>query len=209
MFVQNHMTRDPHVLPPDATAAQAARLMEEHRVHQLPVVDQNRNLIGIVTDRDVRSASGYDASTRASLTVEEIMTPDPRQVSPAATLEEALAILCAERFNALPVVGGGRLVGILTRSDILKAFSDLLGLHQPGRRIEVALPEGMRSVTELVGGLTDEDQITTVVAARMRGDGQEPVLYLRTRSMTPGQVERRLRARGAILLAPERSRTAT
>jgi acetoin utilization protein AcuB len=204
MFVQNHMTRAPHTLPPDATVSHAARLMDEHRVHQLPVIDSNRRLIAIVTDRDVRSACGYDAAAQANLTVDEIMTHDPKVIGPGATLEEALGILCAERFNALPVVNGGELVGILTRSDILRAFRDLLGLDHPGRRIEVALPEGMRSVVELVGGLTDEDQITAVIAARLRDDGDEPILYLRTRSMAPGQVERRLRARGAILLAPER-----
>jgi acetoin utilization protein AcuB len=105
----------------------ARQLMAKHRVNQLPVLDDDR-LVGIVTDRDIRDA--YPTSLMihrgkkidefaAKVTVEEVMTRDLFVVRPDTPLESAVSLLREHRIGSLPVVRNERLVGIITRSDIL------------------------------------------------------------------------------------------
>lgn len=107
--------------------AVARQLMAKHRVNQLPVLDHD-NLVGIVTDRDIRDA--YPTSmmidqTRAidefaeKVAVDEVMTHDVLIVQPETPLAVAVALLRKHRIGSLPVVKNKKLVGILTRSDIL------------------------------------------------------------------------------------------
>ncbi len=210
MFIQNYMTTNPKSILPNASANDVRELLRTGGFHQAPVVDGNGNLLGIVTDRDIRSALGFDRQGRlagsacdADLRVEDIMTSDPVCIEQDRPIEEALREFCRLRFGALPVMHGKELVGIITRSDLLKAFHDLLGLERPGSRIEVAIPNGPADVAVVMSNLTEADQISSVVAARLRTDGAEPILYIRTQLSNPWKLERRLRAGGAILLAPE------
>jgi len=110
--------------------AVARRLMAKHRVNQLPVLDNDR-LVGIVTDRDIRDA--YPTSlmiNRAEeidrfadkITVEEVMTHDVFVVRPDTALVTAVGLLRRHRIGAMPVIKDQKLVGIITRSDILDFF---------------------------------------------------------------------------------------
>ena len=120
MFVQNHMTPRPRTVLPQTSVEAAARIMKETGFHQLPVVDGQHNLLGIVTDRDLRSATGYDPSAHVDLRVEEIMTHEAECIRQDATLEDALTLLCRRRFNALPVVCNRRVVGIILDADFYR-----------------------------------------------------------------------------------------
>ena len=126
MLIQHHMTRDPVTVRPDTTVPQIAHLFESNRIRHLPVVDENERLVGIVTDRDVRSATGYDTKGAMRLKAEDIMTADPMTIAGNAPLEDALTLLSSRRYGALPVVKAGRLVGILSRHDVLVAMNRLL-----------------------------------------------------------------------------------
>jgi acetoin utilization protein AcuB len=105
----------------------ARRIMSKHRVNQLPVLDSGR-LVGIVTDRDIRDA--YPASILIahakeidkfadSYTVEEAMTFNVMTVRPETPLINAVKLLRRHRIGSLPVVKNGKLLGIITRSDVL------------------------------------------------------------------------------------------
>ena len=109
--------------------------MEQHRVNQLPVLVDGR-LVGIVTDRDLRDAypSVFESSQHRSLhrsdgtaqldhiPVEAVMTPHVVTLCPSDTLIEAARLMRRERIGAVPVVDGERVVGIITRSDLLDAL---------------------------------------------------------------------------------------
>jgi acetoin utilization protein AcuB len=190
--------------------------MQSHGVHQLPTVDEAGRLVGIVTDRDVRSALGYcdalgdnllesyDATLRDNLVVSEIMTTEPTTIALRSTLDEALGLLCHSSFNALPVMDGHRLCGIITKNDLLRAFHHVLGLDKEGTRVEIALPGLWRDLRDASTALAQYDgQVHSMVVASMRRDGDEPVLYLRASGSSGRQLEDVLRRSGLVVLVPE------
>ncbi len=127
-LVKDWMTRDPVVISPKTTLPQAYQLMKERRIRRLPVVDHGK-LVGIVSLGDVREASPSDATTLsiyelnyllAQLAVERIMTRDVQSVGPDATIREAARLMLERKIGGLPVVEAGKVVGILTESDIFR-----------------------------------------------------------------------------------------
>ncbi|MFQ5902570.1 MAG: CBS domain-containing protein [Candidatus Binatia bacterium] len=120
----------------------ARRIMAKHRINQLPVVEDEK-LVGIVTDRDIRDAyptsvligHGKEIDKFAeSYTVEEVMTFNVMSVHPETPLVAAVRLLRRHRIGSLPVVDKGRLVGIITRSDILDFVLSGKSLKQAPRR---------------------------------------------------------------------------
>jgi acetoin utilization protein AcuB len=137
MKIEARMKHPVVTVKPRDSAHHARELMERHRINQLPVVVDGR-LVGIVTDRDLRDAfpSVFETAARgrkrvpagaepAEIPVEDVMTPAVLTLSPVATLVEAARLMRRERIGALPVVERGRVVGILTRSDVLDAYVTL------------------------------------------------------------------------------------
>jgi acetoin utilization protein AcuB len=123
---------------PRDSAAQARVLMAQHRVNQLPVFE-GPQLVGIVTDRDLRDAFPSLAETvirsrrrlpkdadPSAIPVERVMTHKVLTVEPDTPLDDAARLLRRERIGAVPVVSSGRVVGIVTRSDLLEALVQLL-----------------------------------------------------------------------------------
>jgi acetoin utilization protein AcuB len=164
MLVKNRMTREPVTVRPGDTLADALRLTREHRIRHLPVVE-NGELAGVVSDRDMRLAmpsplSVADADRAAFLertTIAEVMTRDVITAGPYDTLEDAAQQLCRHRVGSLPVVDAhGRLLGIVTETDILHAFAEILAAAGPSSRLEIALPDRpgeLSKALSIIGGL--------------------------------------------------------
>jgi len=117
----------------------ARQLMAKHRVNQLPVLE-NEKLVGIVTDRDIRDAyptsmminRGKEIDRFAdSVMVEEVMSHDVMVVRPDMPLAAAVGLLRRHRIGSLPVMKSGKLVGIITRSDILDFVLSGAGIKLP------------------------------------------------------------------------------
>jgi len=127
-FVKDWMTRDPVVISSKTTLPEAYKLMKERHIRRLPVVDHDK-LVGIVTLGDVREASPSDATTLsiyelnyllAQLTVDRIMTRNVLSVSLGTTVREAARMMLEYKIGGLPVLENGKVVGILTESDIFR-----------------------------------------------------------------------------------------
>jgi len=144
MRIEDWMKRPVHHVKPHDSVAHARALLEEHRINQLPVV-VNGYLVGIVTDRDLRDAfpsvaelAGPPARRKPGVSpdlipVESVMMQNVLTLGPTDTVEEAARLMRRERIGAVPIVEGKRLVGILTRSDVLDAFAKLAeGVAVPG-----------------------------------------------------------------------------
>jgi acetoin utilization protein AcuB len=143
MFVAEWMSRDVMTADPDEKISAAARLMAQHHIRQLPVVDKGL-LVGLVTKSDLLRACPPDlnpfslaaaVATELAHPIRHIMTTEVITVAPESPLEQAAHTLIDRRINALPVVTGRRLVGILTSSDICRSLLAALGAGSPGVRI--------------------------------------------------------------------------
>lgn len=130
MRVKELISGPPISIPPETPVLEARRVMQTRAIRHLLVVEDGR-LVGIVTDRDIRLNMPSPATTLsvwevnyllARLTVREVMTKSVIVVEPDRDAREAAALLISEKIGALPVVDGGRLVGIVTETDFLRAF---------------------------------------------------------------------------------------
>ena len=135
--VNDVMSKDPLTVSPSDTVGQAEELMYENHYRQLPVVE-NKQLIGIVTDRDIRSflaqSSLLEPEKRGKALrtkVTDIMTAKPLTLSPENDLREAVELLLEEKIGGIPVVDETEgLVGIVTYVDVLRCFFDRLENEQ-------------------------------------------------------------------------------
>ncbi len=130
-LVRDWMTANPITVDPKTTLPEAHKIMRDRRIRRLPVVDRG-HLVGIVTLGDVREAEPSDATTLsifelhyllAKLTIGEIMTREPITISENATIREAAKMMLQHKIGGLPVTEGGKLVGIITESDIFRVLA--------------------------------------------------------------------------------------
>lgn len=202
MFVGPRMKRGLVTVTPGATLEEAARLLKAHRIHHLPVVEEGDRLAGIVSDTDLRNATlggtfgGADrGDSGRPVTVGEIMTRDVVTLSPGDTLDDAMLALSRERIGALPVVEGERLVGIVTKADILTALLSTLDIEGLGVRIEVVLPRDVKEAARLVAALGDlKVGVRSLVLAPHGVDGY--AAYVRVATIDVGTLKGRLREAG-------------
>jgi acetoin utilization protein AcuB len=117
MQVLNLMTADPVSVGSHDTLAQAKAIMDEGHFRRLPVVD-GEQLIGILTERDIREHTGYLESTRVTAAMRTALIT----LGPRATVEEAARVMLRHKIGGVPIIDDGKLVGIVTTSDLLKAF---------------------------------------------------------------------------------------
>jgi CBS domain-containing protein len=126
--VEEWMSAPPIVASPTTTIAEAQRLMEQHCVRRLPVVQDGR-LVGIVSWGDLRAAQPSAATTLSvyewcallrQATIAGCMTHNPITIAPDAPVLEAARQMLAHKIGGLPVVTGGRLVGVISETDLLR-----------------------------------------------------------------------------------------
>jgi acetoin utilization protein AcuB len=121
MNVGERMTKNPVTVAPSDTLAHAQEKMRGGGFRQVPVVDNNR-LVGILTDRDIGRRGRHNVVAK----VQSAMTTDVITASPDMPIEEATRLLLRQKIGGLPVIERGELVGIISTSDILQAFVDLI-----------------------------------------------------------------------------------
>lgn len=163
-LIKVKMQKNPVTIGPEASFYEARAIVRDKGIRHLPVVDKDGELVGIVTDADIREAAPSDASDLTvhelqyllgKIKVSSIMTPKGKLVTitPDITIEEAVQLMHDNKIGCLPVMEGGRLAGILTATDIMAIFIDVFGLKLQGTRITVALedvPGKMLGVLEVM-----------------------------------------------------------
>ncbi len=133
MFAADIMTTSPITTQPDATLNQALELMQENHCHHLPVMSQEKHLIGIITAEASHRILGWHylhqqeatESANTPILVRHVMTPAPIIVEPEEAVTEVARLMLSHHLTALPVMRGETLLGIITTSDLLIAFMDL------------------------------------------------------------------------------------
>jgi acetoin utilization protein AcuB len=134
MLVVERMTRNPVTITGNTTVGEALEIVQKRRLRHLPIVDDREILVGIVSEKDLLRASG-DAP------VETVMTKDVITVTEYTALEEAARIMVDHRVSSLPVMRNGKLVGLVTETDLFQIFMELLAARQHGVRLTMLVPE--------------------------------------------------------------------
>lgn len=131
MKVDSVMTREVVAVPPGASLKDAAHLLVTHRISGLPVVDRDGRVIGVVSERDLlfKERGEVDVDRTADRrkleghVVGDVMTMPPRTIEPWRTVAVAAKLMLDADVHRLPVVEDGRLVGIVSRADLIRAFT--------------------------------------------------------------------------------------
>jgi len=119
--VASIMQRAPVTTTPVELLSAAQEVMAQRGLHQLPVIEGG-HLVGILAERDLHEHTGYLQRTK----VDAAMTSNPITVAPDTSAQQAAQLLIEKSINALPVVDGGQLVGIVSRTDLLRLLVGLL-----------------------------------------------------------------------------------
>lgn len=145
MYVRQFMTTQVFTVTPEESIADTMALMREKKISRMPVVEKGK-LVGIVSDGDLREVSPSPATTLSIFELNYLIAKTPiREVAlkkvltcqPDTKIEEAALLMRDHNIGGLPVVDDGKVVGIITESDILDAFLDIMGFLSPGQRVMI------------------------------------------------------------------------
>ncbi len=213
MFVSKSMTQKVITIHPEDTILAARETMKAHRIRHLPVVDTENRLIGIVTDRDIRSAMPsivlHDYNSReerdklGKMKVQDVMTREPVTVHPSHTIEDVLLLVQSTRVGALPVVDDeGHVKGIIGVRDLIRAFINVLGIGEPGTLLCILVEDKIGTMKRIVDAITEEGiSFGSILVARYWEEGKRAVFpYLLTQNVS--RAKKKLKDLGFTLLDP-------
>lgn len=167
MKVNDWMVRSVITVDPDMGVRDALQLMKKHSVRHLPVVE-NGVFVGLLTSGDVKQA--ILTCMLETMKVKEVMLTNPCTVRSDNTLEDAARLVYEKNIGCLPVVEEGKVKGILTVNDILKAFIDIMGVLKAGNRLDVILKHVHGSFDEVVGQIHDKGGFIISVGMSLNED---------------------------------------
>lgn len=213
MFVSRSMTRKVITAGPETGIFEAQELMAQSKIRHLPVIETDGRLVGIVTDRDIRSALPYEFFKKhpsmqekekfSKLQIKDIMSKNPITISPTYTIQDALLMIQDAKVGALPVVDEeNRLTGIISVRDLLRAFINVLGIGEPGTLLCIIVEEKVGQLKKIVDAITEENiSFGSVLVARYWEKDKRAVFpYLLTQNTA--RVKEKLKNLGFTLLDP-------
>jgi acetoin utilization protein AcuB len=180
MLVGKRMTPNPITVRDDAPIDETLKLMREKKVRRLPVLNEKGDLVGIVAEKDILYASPSPATSLSiheihylvsRIKVADIMKKNVITITDATPLEEAARVMADNQIGALPVLHDGKLVGIITETDLFKIFLELLGARESGVRLTMKVPEGQAMLPLITGAIS---RLQGHVLALTTWGGEEP-----------------------------------
>jgi len=196
MLVGKHMTENPVTVTPDEKLVDAQKKMRDGNFRRLPIVVDGK-LLGIVTDRDLRQYQGHLEQTK----VNAAMTEELVTVTPQSSLEEAAKQLLEHKIGGLPVMEDKRLKGIITTSDLLQAFLDVMGASTEGTaRIDLLIESENQNFAGASQVIETADGEILGVGTHREQWNKGPVFYVRVRSKDPSNVAKALEKEGYTVL---------
>jgi acetoin utilization protein AcuB len=203
MLVQDVMQTQLATVTPETTLAEAIHLTGQRGVRHLPVLDGDQ-LVGILSDRDLKRAMASPATSLDAhelnylldrLHVDEIMTRTVITTGRTFPIEAAACLMVQEKIGALPVTDGGKLVGLVTETDVLRLFVRALGAGEPSSRLDVILDNRPHALAEAVQAVDAAGaDISSIMTLTGTSGFKEVVLRIRT--INPAPVVWALEARG-------------
>jgi acetoin utilization protein AcuB len=164
MYVGTVMRKELVTVPPDTTLFAAQKILEEKQINHLLVVDRSGELIGLVSDRDLKKSWASSATTLSKnelmylldqVTVASIMARKTITIAPGTTIERAALLMNENRINALPVLDGNDLVGIITSRDVVKILLEAIGIEKDSARLTVLVKDRIGVISDISQALRD------------------------------------------------------
>jgi acetoin utilization protein AcuB len=191
-------------ISPDENLEVAFQLMVTNKIRHLPVVEEDR-LVGILSERDLKSALIHSRNDRPShdffvippgVPVSQVMTQDPIQITPDTDVEEAARVMYRQKIGSLPVVEKGRVVGIITESDILAIFIEIMGVIESSSRVDVEMDEDPDSLNRAADIIRRKEGRIISIAMAAPDDERRRTYYFRLASCDTSPIVEALREEG-------------
>jgi acetoin utilization protein AcuB len=193
MLVKERMTSPAMTVTADTSFQDALKLMRDQKFRRIPVVDQEGRLIGIVSERDLLHASPSPATSLSvwevnyllwKLKVADIMTHHVITIAQDAPIEDAANLMVTRKIGGLPVVDSAcRVVGVITETDIFKAFAEMLGSGEKGVRLTIKVPSGSGTLARLSQAIYEAGGLIVSVGSLDKESAKERELIIKVRGV--------------------------
>lgn len=198
MKIRDLMISHPITIPKGTSIEEAIGVMKTNSIRHLPVVSKGDKLEGFVTLADLKQ--GLIPSMVADLSLADLMISSPITVRPEDDVEIAAQYIYKYKIGGMPVVKGKTLVGIITESDILRAFIDMMGVMTASSRVDVAVgdqPGGFQKAFQVIN-----DSGGDIINVGMTAQNMEKrVYYFRLAACKTDRIRKALKAEGFEVVA--------
>ncbi len=216
MYVARHMTIDPVTVSPDTLITEARAILNSHHFRHLPITDSRGILLGMVTDRDIRSAYPSSVASEedrrrilgrvATTSVRSIMSRNLTYLSLQSTLDDALIQLERNKIGALPVVDQNQVIkGIFSIRDLMRAYRDLFGLGEKGSALVAIRDYGEPGLLVRIVKVLEQKNIAFTRLIRTSSPEQGPdqaVVYVRVQTLNLAAVHAAFKEAGLEFVTP-------
>jgi acetoin utilization protein AcuB len=198
MKIHSLMIPDPITVTANASISEAIELMKINSIRHLPVVAEGNTLQGFLTLADLKQ--GLIPSMLGDLTLQDLMIKAPITVDPDDDIEIAAQLIYKNKIGGMPVVKGDQLVGIITETDILRTFIDMMGILSSTSRIDVVIGDKSGSLKKALQIINDKGGDIVSVGMTTQQGGKR-IYYFRLAACKTGVIKKALEKRGFEVLA--------
>ena len=208
MIIEEIMNPNVVSMKQHETIGKAIELMHSHRIRHIPIIDDNQCVIGIITDRDIRDVSPSILHSEehledlqkpvGSIMVENVITGHPLDF-----VEEVSSMFYEHKIGCLPIVTEGKLVGIITETDMFHTLVKVMGADQPSSLIEIKVQNKLGKLSEVAQVFSENNiNIISVLVYPDKLDASSKILLFRVQTMNPMKAIQELKHRGYTVLWP-------
>jgi len=182
----------------------AKKIMEAHRIRRLPVMKKDK-LVGLVTKHMLLEAAPSPATSLnrwevhyllGKMIVKDIMVKNPYTISPDMPVEEALQLGQEKGYGAFLVVENGRLVGVVTESDIVRIMTRVLGVREKGKRIDIKVSKEFGNFQKIMKILDENKTVLLSLITLKEPEEEDWLTILRVKSEDGGPIAKKLKSAG-------------
>jgi acetoin utilization protein AcuB len=208
MIVEEIMNSDVAYLTPTDSISQAILLMASKKIRHIPIVDHQKHVVGLITDRDIKDAApsifrANDNKEDLEKPLSSIMKVNVITGHPLDFVEEIAALFYEHKISCMPIIKDQCLVGIVTETDLLHTLVELTGAHQPGSQIEVKVPNKAGMLLDITAIIKNHKaNIQSVLVYPDKKDINFKIIVIRVQTMNPVAVIEDLKLAGHTVLWP-------
>jgi acetoin utilization protein AcuB len=202
MLVRSYMSKPVITVAPSTPVSEALRTMRERGIRRLPVLDASDRLVGIVSDRDLLHAEPSPATSLSiweityllgRITVEQVMSREVLTVGPDTPVEAAAQLMVDRKIGGLPVVEAGRVIGVITETDIFRVFTMLLGAQEPGVSVTATADDRPGLLADLTGATAGAGGDVRAIVMYPADDGSKAAIFLKVTGLSSDQLSEAIR----------------